>query len=157
MTTSAAPTFTVQRLYIRDSSFESPHVPEIFLQDWKPEVDVDLQTKSRPVDQSVFEVVLMLSVTVKNADKIAFCVEAQQAGIFVIDGFEEDAFRHVLGSLCPNILYPYAREIISSLITHGGFPALLLAPVNFDALYRQHAEKATESPEIQVVEEALNG
>jgi len=141
------PVFTIQRIYIKDSSFEIPHAPEIFREEWKPEVNVDLQTKTNRLEDVIFEVVLHLTVTVKMADKVAFLVEVHQAGIFTMKGFPQDQLSHALGSMCPSILYPYAREAISDLVTRGGFPQLLLAPVNFDVLYLQHLEQQKKSDE----------
>ena len=135
------PVFHIQRIYVRDCSFEAPNTPEIFLAEWKPEVSIDLQTKVRTIEADLSEVVLVLTVSVNNAEKIAFCVEIHQTGLFTVVNFPPDQKAHVLGSLCPSILYPYAREAISSLIMKGGFPQLLLAPVNFDALYFQHLER----------------
>ena len=135
------PVFNIQRIYVKDLSFETPNSPAIFKTEWKPDVNVDLNTKTDKVEDDIFEVVLHLTVTVKLNDKTAFLVEAYQAGIFTVKGFPEDQHNHVLGSLCPGILYPYARETISDIVTRGGFPQLLLAPVNFDALYFQHLEQ----------------
>lgn len=138
------PTFNIQRIYVKDASFEAPHAPEIFKQEWKPEVNVDLQTKTNRLEESIFEVVLHLTVTVKMDTKVAFLVEVHQAGIFTLKGFPQEQLGHVLGSMCPNILYPYVRETISDLVIRGGFPQLLLAPVNFDALYLQHLEQQNQ-------------
>lgn len=133
--------FSIQRIYVKDVSFEAPHAPEIFREEWKPEVNVDLQSKTNRLEETVFEVVLHATVTVKMKDKVAFLVEAHQAGIFTLKGLSEEQLSHALGSMCPNILYPYGRETISDLVIRGGFPQLLLAPVNFDALYLQHLEQ----------------
>lgn len=135
------PVFTIQRIYVKDISFETPNAPAIFKEEWKPEVNVDLQTKTDTLEDSTYEVILHLTVTVKMAEKTAFLVEVHQAGIFTLKGFPEQQLGHALGSMCPNILYPYARETISDMVTRGGFPQLLLAPVNFDALYLQHLEQ----------------
>jgi preprotein translocase subunit SecB len=135
------PVFTIQRIYIKDVSYEAPNSPKIFKEDWKPEVNVDLQTKTDKIEDDIYDVILHLTVTVKMADKTAFLCEVHQAGIFTLKGFPEDQLNHALGSMCPNILYPYAREAISDIVTRGGFPQLLLAPVNFDALYLQHLEQ----------------
>ena len=132
--------FRIERIYMSNSSFEAPLVPEIFRQEWKPEVNVDLQTKTNRLEDTIFDVVLHITVTVKMGEKVAFLVEVHQAGIFTVSGFPVDQLSHALGSLCPAILYPYAREAISDLVVRGGFPQLLLAPVNFDALYMQHLE-----------------
>jgi len=135
------PIFNIQRIYIKDVSFEAPNAPAIFKDEWKPEVNVDLHTKTNDLEKDVYDVVLHLTVTVKMGETTAFLVEVHQAGIFTIKGFPKEQLSHALGSMCPNILYPYAREAISDLVTRGGFPQLLLAPVNFDALYMQHLEQ----------------
>lgn len=129
--------FVIQRLYVKDSSFEAPNTPEIFRSEWRPEVSLDLTTNSSPLDATTHEVVLGLTVTVKIADKTAFLVEIKHAGIFGIKGITGDALKHTLGSYCPNIIFPYAREAIADLVVRGGFPQLNLAPINFDALYQQ--------------------
>lgn len=141
------PIFNIQRIYIKDASFETPNAPQIFKEEWKPEVNVDLHTKTTDIEENVYDVVLHLTVTVKMANKTAFLVEVHQAGIFTIKGFPKEQLSHALGSMCPNILYPYAREAISDLVTRGGFPQLLLAPVNFDALYLQHLEQQKKQKE----------
>lgn len=140
-TNQDGPVFTIQRIYVKDVSFETPHAPEIFREEWKPEVNVDLQTKTNRLEESIYEVVLHLTVTVKMGERVAFLVEVHEAGIFTVKGFNQDQLGHALGSMCPNILYPYARETISDIVIRGGFPQLLLAPVNFDALYLQHLEQ----------------
>ncbi len=138
MTEQAEQQFAIQKIYIRDLSFESPNAPGIFTGEWQPEVNLDLNTQANPLEEGVFHVDLALTVTVKNQDKTAFLVEVHQCGIFNLSGFDDQQMGHMLGSYCPNILFPYAREAISDLVTKGGFPPLLLAPVNFDALYAQH-------------------
>lgn len=130
--------FAIQKIYIKDVSFESPNSPAMFTKEWQPEVNLDMNTNTQALSEGVFEVVLSLTATVKNADQTAFLVEVQQAGIFTINGFAENDMGHMLGSFCPNILFPYAREAVSDLVTKGGYPPLILAPVNFDALYAQH-------------------
>ena len=138
---SQKPTFTIQRIFVKDSSFESPNAPGVFLKDWKPEVNVDFQTKARRLEDNFHEIVLSVTATVKNEGDTAFCVEVHQAGVFAISDFPEEQHNHVIGSLCPGILYPYAREAISDMVSKGGFPQLLLSPINFDALYMQHLEE----------------
>ena len=137
--------FEIQRLYIKDTSFESPNTPDLFREEWQPEVNIDLQTKSSILDGDVHEVVLTVTATTKIGDKTAFLVEVQQAGIFTLGGFDKEQLAHMLGSFCPNILFPYAREAMSDLVVRGGFPPLYLTPVNFDALYAQHAQQQGES------------
>jgi len=130
--------FAMQRIYNKDLSFESPATPEVFKKQWQPQVNVDLNTKSDKIDdQGNFEVVLTITITAKVEEQTAFLVEVQQAGIFFITGFEGEDLRRILGTAAPNILFPYARECIDTVCVKGGFPAIMLAPVNFDALYQQ--------------------
>lgn len=147
-----APQFSLQRIYVRDLSFEAPKSPAIFRQEWTPSVALDLNTRQKSLEGDFYEVVLTLSVTVNNGDEVAFIVEVQQAGIFLIKGLDAAAMSHTLGAFCPNILFPYARETIDSLVVRGSFPALMLAPVNFDALYAQELARIQESGESQTVQ-----
>lgn len=141
------PQFSLQRIYVRDLSFEAPKSPAIFRQQWEPGVALDLNTRQKQLDGDFHEVVLTLSVTVKNGEEVAFIAEVQQAGIFMIKGLDAGAMSHTLGAFCPNILFPYAREALDSLVTRGSFPALMLAPVNFDALYAQELQRMQEAGE----------
>lgn len=141
------PQFSLQRVYVRDLSFEAPKAPEIFRQDWRPGIEVDLKTTQKELGGDFFEVVLTISVTVKNAEEVAFIAEVQQAGIFLVKGLDAATHSHTLGAFCPNLLFPYAREALDNLVVRGSFPALMLAPVNFDALYAQ--ELARQSGEAQ--------
>lgn len=135
--------FAMQRIYTKDISFESPSTPDVFKKQWQPKVNVDLNTKSDAIDeQGNFEVVLSITITAKVDEDTAFLVEVQQAGIFLITGFEGEDLRRVLGTAAPNILFPYARESIDALCVKGGFPPVMLAPVNFDALYQQALAQA---------------
>lgn len=130
--------FTLQRIYTKDVSYESPSTPQIFRQNWQPNVNIDLNTKSSRFDEEGnHEVVLTLTVTAKIGEETAFLVEVQQAGIFYVVGIEGEPLRQVLATVGPNILFPYARESIDALVVKGGFPPLMLSPVNFEALYRQ--------------------
>lgn len=142
------PQFSLQRIYVRDLSFEAPKSPAIFRQEWTPSVALDLNTRQKSLEGDFHEVVLTLSVTVKNGEEVAFIAEVQQAGIFLIQGLDEASMSHTLGAFCPNILFPYARECITSLVSRGTFPQLNLAPVNFDALFmnylQQQAGEGTE-------------
>ena len=139
-----APQFSLQRIYVRDLSFEAPKSPAIFRQQWEPSVALDLNTRQKPLEGDFFEVVLTLSVTVKNAEEVAFIAEVQQAGIFLIKNLDQASMSHTLGAFCPNLLFPYARETLDSLVVRGSFPALMLAPVNFDALYAQELQRMQE-------------
>ncbi|GAB4298654.1 MAG: protein-export chaperone SecB [Thiohalomonadaceae bacterium] len=138
------PQFAIQRVYLKDVSFETPNSPAVFATQWQPEVNVELNSGGNRLADDVFEVVLTLTVTCKAGDKTAYLVEVQQAGIFTIAGFDEPTLAGMLGSYCPNILFPYAREAITSLVSKGSFPQLLLAPINFDALYAQHVARQQE-------------
>ena len=147
-----APQFSLQRIYVRDLSFEAPKSPAIFRQEWTPTVSLDLNTRQKPLEGDFYEVVLTLSVTVNNGDEVAFIVEVQQAGIFLIKGLDDASMSHTLGAFCPNILFPYAREAIDNLVVRGSFPALMLAPVNFDALYAQELQRMQEAGETPTVQ-----
>ena len=147
-----APQFSLQRIYVRDLSFEAPKSPAIFRQEWTPTVSLDLNTRQKPLEGDFYEVVLTLSVTVNNGVEVAFIVEVQQAGIFLIKGLDDASMSHTLGAFCPNILFPYAREAIDNLVVRGSFPALMLAPVNFDALYAQELQRMQEAGETPTVQ-----
>lgn len=142
---SNEPQFSLQRIYVRDLSFEAPKSPEIFRKEWAPNVALDLNTKQKALEGDFHEVVLTLSVTVKTGEETAFIAEVQQAGIFLIKGLDAASMSHTLGAFCPNILFPYAREALDSLVTRGSFPALMLSPVNFDALYAQELQRMQAS------------
>lgn len=134
--------FAIQKLYIKDASFESPESPESFsFTKWDPKIDLNLTNSLKAVEDDLYEVVLVVTVTVSHDDKTVFLVEVQQAGLVAITGFEEDERRYLLGSQCMTILFPYAREVVSDLSTRGGFPPVILSPVNFDALYQQHMQQ----------------
>ncbi|MNT15424.1 Protein-export protein SecB [compost metagenome] len=135
------PQFALQRIYVRDLSFEAPKSPEVFRQEWKPAISLDLNTRQKDLGGDFHEVVLTVSVTVKNGEDTAFIAEVQQAGIFLIKGLDAASMSHTLGAFCPNLLFPYAREALDSLVVRGSFPALMLAPVNFDALYAQELQR----------------
>lgn len=128
----------IQRIYVKDLSFEAPGAPEVFTRDWKPEVNLNIGTGSRVIGRDQYEVTLTATVTVKSGEATAFLAEVKQAGIFTALGFSEAELGPMLGSYCPNVLFPYVREVISDLVTRGSFPQFLMAPVNFDALYAQH-------------------
>lgn len=136
--------FGIQRIYVKDLSYEAPNSPNIFKENWSPKVEIDLQSKSDQLEDGIFEVVLSVTSTVKINEKMAFLAEVQQAGIFTIRNFPEEQLQHLLGSFCPNIIFPYARESITDLVTRGGFPQLYLAPINFDAIYQQKLAKEKE-------------
>lgn len=134
--------FSIQKIYIKDVSFESPDTPNAFnFSKWEPKIDLNLNNANSNIDDKLYEAVLTVTATVKHQDKTAYLVEVQQAGIFAVFGFNDNDKKYLLGSQCMNILFPYARETISDLTTRGGFPPLILSPVNFDALYQQHMQR----------------
>ena len=139
--------FAIHKIYTKDISFETPNAPKIFTEKWEPSLDFNLGTHVESLESSLFEVALTITVTVKLADTTAYLVEVNQAGIFLIAGFTEQELGPMLGSFAPNILFPYAREVISDLVNKGGFPQLILAPVNFDALYLQHVQQTQANSE----------
>ena len=150
------PEFAIQRVYTKDLSFESPDSPQIFTQEWHPEVNIDLQTSSAKLDQDYFEMILGITVTVKNKDKVAFLVEVREAGIFTLKNFPEDQIGPMMGIVCPSIIFPYAREVISDIAVRGGFPQLLLAPINFEALYTQQIQQQQQSANENSKEDAVH-
>lgn len=133
--TPKQPVFALQRLYLKDLSFESPNAPSVFQGEWKPQVNMDLNTENQQLSDNQWEVALTLTITSKVGDKTAFLIEVQQAGVFLIDGLEPPQLAQTLGAFCPNILFPYAREAVDAMVVKGSFPALMLQPVNFDAIY----------------------
>ncbi|UOA07428.1 protein-export chaperone SecB [Methylobacter sp. S3L5C] len=133
--------FSIQKIYTKDMSFETPNSPTIFTEKWEPSVDFNLGSHVEPLENALYEVALTVTITVKSNDKTAYLVEVNQAGIFALNGFTDEEMGPMVGSFCPNILFPYAREAVSDLVAKGGFPQLLLAPVNFDALYAQHLQQ----------------
>lgn len=133
--------FGIQKIYLKDVSFESPNSPAVFSEgEWSPEVNVQINSTNQAVGQDMYETVLTITVTSKQGDKTAFLVEVKQAGIFAIAGFEGDALAGMLGAYCPETLFPFAREAIAELVSKGGFPQLYLAPVNFNAMYMQQKQ-----------------
>lgn len=133
--------FHIQRIYTKDISFEAPNSPRIFQKNWEPEVKLDLDTASNKLAEDIYEVVLRVTVTATLENDTAFLCELQQAGIFTVSGIDEQQLAHCLGSYCPNILFPYARECVTSLVSRGTFPQLNLAPVNFDALFMNYLQQ----------------
>lgn len=129
---------SIQKIYVKDFSFESPNSPTVFTSgDWSPKTSLNLRSSHNQGENDQSEVVLTITVEAKHEDKTLFLVELHQAGLFHISGYEKEEFGVVVGSFCPNILFPYARESISAIISKGGFPEFLLQPINFDALYAQ--------------------
>ncbi len=141
--------FALQRIYLKDLSFEAPQGAAAFRKQWKPQVGQELNTKTSKIEDDLYEVVLTLTVTVKIEDETAFLVEVQQAGLFTVKGLQGQQLAQVLNAMCPNILFPYAREAIDNVVTKGSFPALMLPPVNFDALFAQAVAQAKQKAEAE--------
>lgn len=142
--------FAIQRIYTKDVSFEAPNSPKIFREEWKPELKLDLNVKNEKLEDGLYEVVLTVTATNKVGDDVAFLCEVHQAGIFAISTQVEEAQRaHMLGAFCPNILFPYARETLSSLVGRATFPQLNLAPVNFDAVFAQHVQQRAQQQQAE--------
>lgn len=138
MAENQQPQFALQRVYIKDASFEAPNAPVVFTREWKPEVKLDMNSGARRVDERHFEVFVKITVTASlDDDETAFLVEVMQCGLFLADNIPEQQLKPMLGAMCPNILFPYLREAVDAMVVKGGFPALMLAPINFDALYQQ--------------------
>lgn len=134
------PHFALQRIYLKDSSFESPRSPATFQGQWQPKINFDIKVKNSKIEDGIFEVVLVLTVEAILEEKPAFIVEVQQAGLFIITDFDAARLEQLLSTVCPNILFPYAREVVDSLVVKGSFPALMLPPTNFDAIYAQQKQ-----------------
>ena len=143
--------FIIERIFLKDASFESPNSPTIFTEEWDPDTNLQLNTEVTPISDGHYEVVLLITVTVKSKENTAFLVEVAQAGVFKITGYDVDQLNHLLASYCPSNLYPYAREAIASMISKGSFPEMHLSPINFDALYAQRLqdEAAQVAPETE--------
>ncbi len=143
--------FEIQKVYLKDVSLEAPNSPTIFTEQWQPQTEVRLETGAKPLTEDLFDVSLTVTVTAKLGDRTAYLAEVQQGGLFTLRGFDDGQMGHMLHAYCPNLLFPFAREELASLIGKGGFPALLLNPINFDSLYlqrlqQQQAQAAAASP-----------
>lgn len=139
----------LERLYLKDSSFESPNSPGVFREQWQPEIELEINNRSHKVAEDRYEVILTATVKARQAgERTAFIVEIQQAAVFHMTGLDDQVTHRVLGTVCPNTLFPYVREALDSLIVRGGFPPLQLAPVNFDAAYEE-ALKQRDEPQIK--------
>jgi preprotein translocase subunit SecB len=139
---NAQPGFGIEKLYVKDASIEVPNAPQIFTERTAPQVNVELANAAQKLDEGVFEVAIKVTVTAKVGDKTAFLVEATQAGIFAIRNVPDENLEPILAVTCPNILFPYAREAVSDMVTRAGFAPVLLNPINFEALYMQQKQQA---------------
>ena len=131
------PIFNMDKIYVKDLSMEIPNAPKIFLERESPQVDIQLHTQAGSIDEGLFEVLVMATVTAKVGEKIMFLIEVKQAGIFQIRNVPSAELEPILAVICPNILFPYLREVVSDVSVRGGFAPALLNPINFDALYQQ--------------------
>lgn len=150
MSEQQQPAFNIEKIYVSDLSLEIPNAPGIFLEREAPQVNLQLNTKNQTIDEGLYEVQVMVTVTAKVKDKVMFLVEVHQAGIFRIRNVPEKEIAPVLGIGCPNILFPYLRETVSDTVTRAGFPPVILNPVNFEAIYNQSEQRAgSESSETK--------
>ena len=134
--------FEIQKIYVKNLSFETPNSPQAFREQWQPSVHLDLSNAVQDLGGDLYEVTLTITTTVSAGEKTIYLVEVQQSGIFLMAGFSREERGRAAGTVCPNILFPFARELVSDLATRAGFPQLLLAPMNFDALYLQAQQQA---------------
>lgn len=142
MSTAAQPIFNIEKTYVRDLSLEVPNAPHIFMEGDTPEVEIQLHNQATPVGEGIFESVVGVTVTAKIGEKTVFLVEVKQAGIFRIQNVPEQDLDPILAIACPNILFPFAREVVADAVNRAGFPPVLLAPVNFEAVYQQRMAEA---------------
>ena len=133
-----------KRIYLRDLSFESPHAAAVGTHEWQPDVNINLNHQSKNLEGDTFEVSLRCTVTCRNKKKTVYVLEVDQAGVFQLVGFDESHIKAVLSTFCPNMLFPYIREFVDNILQRGGLPPLMLAPVNFDALYAQSLKDQQE-------------
>lgn len=141
----AEPSFSIEKIYVKDASLEIPNAPQIFTERAQPQIGVELGNVAQMLEEGIFEVALKVTVTSKIEDKTAFLVEVTQAGIFAIRNVPEENIEMIVGITCPNILFPYAREAVSDLVVRAGFPSVLLNPINFEALFAQQKAQQAEA------------
>ena len=137
---SNQPVFNIEKIYVKDLSLEIPHAPNIFLERETPQIDVQLSTQTEKIEGDIYEVMITHTVTAKVGEKVMFLIEAKQAGIFRLSNLPKEDMESVLAVMCPNILFPYLRELISNIAVRAGFAPVMLNPVNFDMLYQQHKQ-----------------
>jgi len=146
MSESPQPTFAIEKIYLRDLSVEVPNAPEAFLEREAPNIQVNIRSNTRAVQDGMYEVVLIVTISAKVNDKTMFLVEAAQAGVFQIRNVPQQDMGPVLGIACPNTLFPYVRETISTVVSRAGFPPVVLAPMNFEAIYQQQLQQMQQQP-----------
>jgi len=146
----AQASFQVEKLYVKDLSLEVPNAPQVFTQPAQPELEIQMRNEASPFTDGLYEVVVTVTVTARAGEKTLFLAEVAQAGIFTIRGLPADDLDPLLGIGCPTILYPYAREAISDLVTRAGFPPVVLAPVSFEQVYLQRRQQQAAQPQVEV-------
>lgn len=139
------PVFSMDKIYVKDISLEIPHAPQIFLERESPQIDVQLHSQAAAIEQGVFEVTVTTTVTAKLGEKVMFLIEAKQAGIFQVRNVADTELEPVLAVMCPNILFPYLREVVSDVSVRGGFAPVMLNPINFDVLYQQNKQQQAQA------------
>ncbi|WP_029148205.1 protein-export chaperone SecB [Methylophilus sp. 5] len=142
---NVAPIFSIEKLYVHDASIEVPNAPAIFTERTTPQINVELGNNAQQIEEGIFNVSIKVTVTAKIEDKTAFLVEVTQSGIFAIRNVPQENMEPILAVACPNILFPYAREAISDMVTRAGFMPVLLNPINFEALYLQQQQQAAQA------------
>jgi preprotein translocase subunit SecB len=148
---SNQPVFSIEKVYVKDLSLEIPNAPAVFLERETPTVDIQLHHNSSGVEDGVYQTVLTATVTAKAREKTLFLVEAAQAGIFVVRNIPPQEIEAILAIACPNILFPYVREVISDIVVRAGFPPVVLAPVNFEAIYNAQRQPEPAQQPVQII------
>jgi len=144
------PSFQIEKIYVKDVSLEIPNAPQVFLESQQPQLEIQVKNESARFAEGLYEVAITVTVTAKAGEKVLFLAEASQAGIFSVRTVPATDLEPLLAVACPTILYPYARETVSDLVTRGGFPPVLLSPVSFEAIYAQRQQQQGEAPRIEV-------
>ena len=153
------PVFSIEKVYVKDLSLEIPNAPQVFLEQGQPQVDIQLHHNSSSVEEGIYQTVLTVTVTAKVGDKTLFLVEAAQAGIFTARNIPQQELEPVLGIACPNILFPYVREVISDTVVRAGFPPVILSPVNFEAIFAQQRggqPAQQQEPAVQIITPSIS-
>jgi len=141
------PHFYIEKYYLKGTSYESPNAPEVFREEWNPKINLDVNSHTEKLHDDVYEVTLQLTVTAKNEEKNIYLIEVQYAGIYTLRNFDGERLDEVLGSFCPGLIYPYATQTVTDLVMKGGFPQLNLAPINFEAIYRESLQRKQQQAE----------
>jgi len=142
------PMFNMDKIYVKDLSLEIPHAPQIFLERENPQIEVQLHTSAESIDESVYEVTVTATVTAKLGEKVMFLIEAKEAGIFTLRNLPGAEMEPILAVMCPNILFPYLREVVSDVAVRAGFAPVMLNPINFEVLYQQQQAQQAEAAQV---------